>query len=182
MRAGNFDKKATEFGAANANRWGRGEHVGDIDSFTIKKDGIYFSVWDNEILIAYSSLSTQKPAVVDDVWVSGEYRGQKLFSKLLWFYKSRMGQNKLVLGDVHSKDTQDIVTSGGLSRFTKSWVNIRTNQTEPFDPATVDNFYSWMGPTPWRLMLENDGDFTSWPAFNSESTGYIKQSYDWQIE
>lgn len=181
MRAGNLDKRATDFADTNAQRWYQGKHVGDIDSFVVKKDGIYFSVWDGDTLIAFSSVSTQNPVVVDDVWVNGEYRGQKILSKLLWFYKSRLGHDKLILGDVHSKDTTDIIIGGGLSRFTKLWINIRTNQTEPYDPATVDSFYSWVGPTPWRLMLENDGDFTDWPVFNT-GPGYIKQSYDWQIE
>jgi hypothetical protein len=173
MRGPNFDNVAQEFVGKNQARWKKyGKHIGDIEDYKVLQDGIYYSVWDNDAIVAVTSLSNASNEV-DDVWVSPQYRGKKIFSMLLWFFKTRLQRDKLLLGPIHSASMQEVVK--GLSRFNKSWVNIRTNEIKPFSSDTVDEFYSYAGPTQWRLMLENSGDFSSLPKFNVG--GFVKESY-----
>jgi hypothetical protein len=68
----------------------------------------------------------------------------------------------------------------GLSRFNKYWYNIRTNEKEPFSLDTLDNFYSYLSPTPWRLMLENIGEF-DWPMF-AKNKSFVTESYEPYID
>lgn len=179
MRGPDFDIVAEKFGQMNAGRWfANGKHIGDIEQYKVIQDGIYYSFWDNDILIAFSSL-TDSNNEVDDVWVANDYREQKLFSKLLWFFKTRLHRNRLMLGSVHSKTMQQIVA--GMNRFKKSWINIRTNDEAPFSVETLDDFYSYAGATPWRLILENEGDFTGWPMF-TDGQSFIKETYTEYIE
>lgn len=174
MRGPNYDSAAAKFGETNRTRWlTHGQHIGDIENFKLLQDGIYYSLWDNDVLVAFTSLSNSDNTV-DDVWVNPQYRGKKIFSMMLWFYKTRLGRGRLILGPVHSQAMQEIVK--GMSRFNKYWLNIRTNEKQPFDKDTTDNFYSYAGATPWRLVLENTGDFSDWPKFNNNMS-YIKESY-----
>jgi len=174
MRGPNYDKVANKYGEQNKERWyNNGKHIGDIEEYNVRQDGKYYTVWDNQSLIAYSSLENENN-IVDDVWVHPDYRQQRIFSKMLWFYKTRLNRSTLMLGKVHSPTIQEVVK--GLSRFDKYWLNIKTNETEPFELDTLDNFYDYLAPTPWRLMLENNGDFSDWPLF-SEGMSYIKEDY-----
>ena len=182
MRGGNFEKAALSFVNANKDYWFQnGKHIGDIDQFTVKKLLTMYSIWNKDEVVACASLDIvpDQYAVVDAVWVSSAYRGQKIFSKLLWFFKTRERQTKLVLGDVHSKDMQEVTK--GLTRFRKLWID-KEGKTAEYSPETVDKFYSWGGKTGWRLMLENTGDFTDWPRYTTGTSEWIKESYDWQIE
>ncbi len=176
-RGPDYSPAAEQFGENNKERWFTvGKYIGDIGDFgayQVKKDGIYYSVWDNDTLIAYSSLADSNNEV-DDIWVHENYRKQRIFSMLLFFYKTRLGRSQLMLGSTHSKTMQEVVK--GLSLFKKSWKNIRTNEIQPFSLDTLDNFYSHEGKTPWRLILENDGDFSDWPKF-AEGTSYIRETY-----
>lgn len=176
-RGPDYSKIAKQFGEIHADIWfTQGAHIADIEQYQVREYNDYYSVWDNNKLIAYTSL---KASIIDDVWVDESYRGQKLFSKLIWFYKSRLNQNPLYLGKIHSPMMQEVVK--GLSRFKKRWYNIQTHQTEPFDVNTLDDYYSDYGSTDWRLVLENTGDFTDWPMFNTGSS-YIKEDYTAIIE
>ena len=157
-----------------------GGHIGDIDDFKVLKYYTMYSVWDDGKLIACTSLSEDEIPVVDTVWVDKNRRGEKLLSKLLWFYKSRLGHSKLLLGDTHSMNMQEIV-HGGLRRFAKSWYNIDTGEKIKLDPSDLDKYYDEHFPTKWRVMLENSGDFSAWPKFNT-GTDFIRENYDWQIE
>ena len=177
MRGPNFDKVAKDFGNTNSSRWKtKGKHIGDIEDYKLLQEGIYYSLWDQETLIAYCSLSTSNNEV-DDVWVHEQYRGKKLFSMLLWFFKTRLNRTPLMLGSVHSSAMQEVVK--GLSRFKKYWFNLRSNEKALFSIDTVDSFYSHSGSTAWRLMLENTGEF-NWPKFNG--SGFIKESYPGYID
>ena len=96
---------------------------------------------------------------------------------MLRFFKTRLNRNQLLLGAVHSKDMQEVVK--GLGRFNKKWYNIDTNETKPFDIDNLDDYYSYLGPTSWRLMLENTSNF-NWPMFNNN--GFVKESYQSYID
>lgn len=171
MRGPNLDAQAERFIEHNKNRWfTQSEYIADIETYKVLQDGIYYSLWDDTILVAVCSLSDVN--LVDNVYVNPEYRGKKIFSMMLWFFKTRLNRSPLMLGEIHSKDMLDVIQ--GLSRFRKYWYNIKTEQIELFSLDTLDNFYSYLQPTNWRLMLENTGEF-NWPRYNGD--GFIKESY-----
>ena len=182
MRGGNFSSIAERYGKEHQASWKtEGKHIGDIDNYQVKQYEHFYSLWDKDLLIGFNSLTKDKadaPIVVDIVWINPDYQGKKLFSKMLWFYKTRLGHSKLMLGDIHSLAMQEVVKSG-LSRFKKSWLKNETS--EPFDIKTLDKYYDHSKSTGWQLVLENDGDFSNWPKF-TDGKDYIKESYDWQIE
>lgn len=115
-----------------------GKYIADIENYKVLQDGIYYSIWDDNTIVAVASLSDENNTV-DDVWVDPEHRGKKLFSALLWFFKTRLNRSPLILGKIHSEDMQEVVK--GLSRFNKKWVNIETDEIQPFSLDTLDNFY-----------------------------------------
>ena len=182
MRGGNFSSIAERYGKEHQASWKtEGKHIGDIDNYQVKQYEHFYSLWDKDLLIGFNSLTKDKsdaPIVVDIVLINPDYKGKKLFSKMLWFYKTRLGHSKLMLGDIHSLAMQEVVKSG-LSRFKKSWLKNETS--EPFDIKTLDKYYDHSKSTGWQLVLENDGDFSNWPKF-TDGKDYIKESYDWQIE
>ena len=154
----------------------QGQYIADIEEFKVLQDGVFYSLWDNNTLVAIASL-TDNTNEVDNVWVNSDYRGRKIFSMMLWFFKTRLNRTQLLLGAVHSKDMQEVVK--GLSKFDKKWYNIDTNEIKPFDIDTLDDYYSYLGPTSWRLMLENTNHF-NWPMFNH--AGFVKESYELYID
>ena len=171
-RGQDYSEIAEKFGKSNAPLWRiHGDYIADIEQYKVFKFNNFYSLWDNDTLVAFTSLTDN---VVDDVWVNESYRGQKLFSKLLWFYKSRLNKNPLYMGKIHSPMMQEVMK--GMSRFKKQWHNIETQENEPFDLTTLDNYYSDNGSTSWRLMLENTGDFSDWPMYNT-NVSYIKEDY-----
>lgn len=171
-RGPDYSELAKKFGESNAELWKtQGKYIADIEQYKVYQYNNYYSMWDDNQLVAFSSL---KDNIVDDVWVKLEYRGQKLFSKLLWFYKSRLAINPLIIGGVHSPMMQEVIK--GLSKFNKHWYNVKTHQVEPFDLNTLNDYYSGHGITDWRIMIENMGDFSGWPMFRTGSS-YIKEDY-----
>lgn len=172
-----FAAVAADFGKMNTNLWkAKGTHIADIEKFKVIKYNNYYSIWDNEILVAYTSLTGNE---VDDVWVNENYRGQKVFSKLLWFYKSRLGNDTLMLGKIRSPEMREVVK--GLSSFNKKWKNIKTGDEAPFDTDTSGKYYSNAGITDWRVVIENNNNITEWLMFN-EGLSFIKESYSPYIE
>lgn len=172
MQGPYLSKQAEEFANKHKEHWfNNGKHIADIEEYKVLKDGIYYSLWYDNNLVAVCSLS-DTTNIVDDVYVNPLYRGKKIFSMMLWFFKTRLNRSTLMLGQVHSTDMQEVIK--GLSRFDKYWYNTRTNEKEPFSVDTIDNFYSYLQPTAWRLVLENSGEF-DWPMYNTE--GYVKEAY-----
>jgi hypothetical protein len=183
MRGPSYEKLANKYAMDNSARWKNdGQYIADIEDYKVLKNNghasnvDHYSLWDNDELVAFATLSNDN--VVDGVWVNPLYRGQKIFSAMLWFFKTRLNRSPLILGDIHSTDMQEVVK--GLSRFNKSWVNTKTNDVEPFDLKTLDQFYSYTNPTAWRLILENSGEFNDWPMF--KGNGFIKESYFSYVE
>ena len=173
MRSVDFDKRVPKYGEYNPAVWRTGDHIGDIQQFQLRKLDNYYSLWDREYLIAYIMLTTDAIPIVDDVWVSPRMQGQKIFSKLLWFFKTRLNHTKLMMGHLHSPKMQEVL--GGLSSFKKFWTD--GIQWIPFDPDTTDDFYSVEGPTKWRLVLENNGDFSMFPKFTT-GKNMMMEAYD----
>ena len=178
MRGPSYENLANKYAMDNSARWKNdGQYIADIEDYRVLKNKghessvDHYSLWDNDELVAFALLSIDN--VVDGVWVNPSYRGQKIFSAMLWFFKTRLNRSPLILGDIHSTDMQEVVK--GLSRFNKKWINLRTHEQEPFSLDTLDNFYSNANPTKWRLMLENTGEFDNWPMF--KGNGFIKEAY-----
>ena len=177
MKGPDLSKQAEQFANKYKDSWYKnGKHIADIEDYKVLQDGIYYSLWYDTTLVAVCSLSNANNEI-DDVYVNPEYRGRKIFSMMLWFFKTRLNRSPLMIGPVHSTDMQEVVK--GLSRFNKYWYNIKTNEKEPFSLDTLANFYSYLQPTPWRLMLENSGEF-DWPMYNV--AGFVKESYDSYID
>lgn len=173
LRLGDLSQHAEQFANRYKDRWyNHGKHIADIENYKVLQDGLYYSLWDDTTLVAVCSLSNADNTV-DDVYVNPEYRGKKIFSMMLWFFKTRLNRSPLMIGPSHSSMMQEVVK--GLSRFKKYWYNIKTNEKEPFSLDTLDNFYSHLNPTPWRLMLENTGEF-NWPMYNGG--GFVKEAYE----
>ncbi len=183
MKGGDFSAPAERFARHHETQWADGKHVGDIDEFSVNQDGIYYSVWDGEELIACASADTLPTSytIVDHLWVETSYRGQNIISKLLWFLKTREGYDKLMFGKVHSSDTYNFLKQGGLSKFKKTWH--RGEEIEPFSPETIDDFYGIDDKKDWQLVLEGDlSAFSDFPRFRGDADYWATECYDWQIE
>jgi hypothetical protein len=173
MKGPNLEKQAEQFANKYKDRWySQGKYIADIEDYKVLQDGIYYSLWDKNNLVAVCSL-TNAENMVDDVYVTSEYRGRKIFSMMLWFFKTRLNRSPLMIGPTHSIMMQEVIK--GLSRFNKYWYNISTSEKATFSLDTLDDFYSYLQPTSWRLMLENSGEF-NWPMFNEG--GFVKESYE----
>jgi hypothetical protein len=178
MRGPNYDKLATKLANEYSSIWKTGKYIADIEQFKVlMSDSLQvpgattYTLWNENKLVAFASVINENE--VDGVWVDSEYRGQKILSKLLWFFKTRLNKSPLILGDIHSTDMQEVVK--GLSRFEKKWFNIKTKEVEPFNVETLDKYYSFLKPTNWRLMLENDGEF-NWPMFKT-GVKFMQEDY-----
>jgi hypothetical protein len=178
MRGPDYNDLANKLANDNAEKWQTGKHIADIEQFKVKVSdseqlpgALLYTLWDKDTVVAFAALIGGNE--VDGVWVNPDYRGQRIFSKVLWFFKTRLNKSPLILGDIHSKDMQEVIK--GLSRFEKKWINIRTQEIQPFSLDTLDNFYSSARPTAWRLMLENDGEF-DWPMFRT-GMQFMKEDY-----
>ena len=171
-RGPDYEVISQKFAEKNRENWLSGKYIADIEQYRVLVTGNFYSLWDDEdVLAAYSSLIDN---IVDDIWVNPNYRRQHLFSKMLWFFKSRLNKNPLVIGKIHSPAMQEVIK--GLSKFNKSWLNVNTNEVKPFDATTVDEYYSNSGITDWRLIIESMGDFSDFPMFRTGSS-YIKEDY-----
>lgn len=177
---GNLSKNADEYALAQKDKWKQHPHVGDIDKFSVRHQGVQYSVWDKDKLIASAELHNGNPSEVKKIWTNKAYRGKKILSRLLWFFKSRENKSRLLLGNMHSSDTQEVVKHR-LSQFTKSW--FKNGEQKPFSLDTLDQFYSKRETTGWQLMLENFSTFKHGPKWPRYTTGknWITESYDWQI-
>lgn len=174
MRGPDLSDQAEKFANMHKEQWyQQGKHIADIENYKVIQDGVYYSLWDDATLVSYCSLSDDN--IVDNVYVTPSYRGKKIFSMMLWFFKTRLNRSPLMIGKVHSTDMQEVVK--GLSRFNKQWYNIKTGENATFELDTLDNYYSHLQPTEWRLMLENSGDFSDWPKY-TEWKCFITEAYE----
>jgi len=179
MRGPDLSKQAQDFVDKYQDHWKKhGKYIADIEKYRVLQDRIYYSLWNNDEQIIAAVALYNADNTVDDAWVHPAYRNQKIFSKILWFFKTRLNKTPLLLGQVHSNIMQEVIK--GLSRFEKNWFNVRTLEKKPFSLETLDDFYSWGQVTPWRLMLENAGDFSEWPMFSGQ--GFVLETYEGYID
>lgn len=170
------------------------KHIGDIETYYCYQNKSMIFLFDKDRMIficSYDMSPHVKGAMkIDSVWMDKDYEGKKIYSKILWFLRSREGVTKLVLGDQHSDDTYKLLKAGGLSRFNKTWINTRTGEEENFSTENIDKFYA-KASSDWKLVLESneDGDSLTEDVKNFRysfmtdvSFGYVNSAYDWQID
>lgn len=162
-----------------------GQDVADIEDYRLKQFNNYYSLWDDGILVGFlrsDSINPNKDPdypdyLIEDIYITPEYRNQRILSKMLWCLKTRFGHDSMILGEKHSDKMQEVTT--GLSKFKKYWFNIDTGERQEF--GTPGDYYSDTGKTNWRLVLENTADYAGFPRFNDGSS-YIREGYEHWID
>ena len=91
---------ADKFAARNEPLLKNSKHVGDIDSFNVKSDGKFFSLWNDDEMIALLKLDVIPNAhvIVDDLWVKDSFRGKKILSTCTKTNQSIMAMNNQPIG------------------------------------------------------------------------------------
>jgi len=136
-----------------------GLHIGDIQEYHVYNLDTHYSVFNGNNLIAFFVL---KDNVVEVVYVYPEYRRQGLFSMILYFIKRSIGISKIILGSHQSVDMVNSIKKIH-QMFKTSWE--KDGVKVPYDPNTIDQYYSKSEPTGWKIILENDGDFSNVPKY-----------------
>lgn len=174
IRGGNLNSNAISYVKKHQSTWQTAPITANLDDFDIRKCEDVYSLWEKDKFVATASLKmVQDVGLIDNVWVDPEYQGKKIFTKLLLFFRTREGVTKLQFSTVHSDDTYNLLKLGGLTLFKKSWIG-KNGEKAPFSVDTIDKFY---GAGHWKLMLENNSDFSDFPRFVEGFT----QSYDAMI-
>jgi hypothetical protein len=181
VKSGNLRKLADSFADANKDEWAKYPHVADIDDMQVTHSANHYVLFKDGAPVAHFQVDvlTKDSAVVDGVWVASEMSGKKVFSRFLWFLKTREHYSVIQFGDVHSQETHQLLAAGGLSRFQKCWKNSSTGEVVQFNAETIDDFYK---SSKWKLVLEsNDDSFDDFPRF-TKGENWIKEAYEWQVE
>ncbi len=182
LKTGSLRNAADQFAIKAKTIFNKNDIIGEIEDFKVLKSldsSNFFAMIHNDKLILIARLDTvpNQYTIVDDVWVDLDFSNKKVFSKFLWFLKSRLEIKKIALGNLHSEETVNLLKNGGLSRFEKYWFNSFTDERQSFNKDNLDEFYK---SSKWKLILENDSvEWEGFPKFNSES--WIQNNYDWQI-
>lgn len=193
LKGGDLRPAADMFAASAALKFQDVEPTADIEEFKVKMvqsgNAFNYALFTGNDMVLFASVKplhrmmypllkiAEKAAEIDDVWVAKEFEGKRLYSKFLWFLKSREGYHRLMMGKVQSDDTVAFLKAGGLSKFEKTWQNTATGEVQAFEPTDMDEFY---GTSNWRLVLESTStEFDDYNRFNEGR--WIQESYDWQI-
>ena len=176
MKAGNLEAKLIQsFDYLKSTKKDSMKHVGDIENVDVLfEDNIYFLKTKTDDIGFFQVLKHDNEAIIQNMYIDTPFRRQGLMSKFFFFLKRNEGYDKIRLGDVHSKDTI-IAIQKIAHRFTTYWE--KNGQTEPYSSETINDFYSPTKPTGWTIVLENDGDFSSWPKFNNSLD--VRCDYSW---
>lgn len=139
-------------------------HCGDIE-----QHHVYKHTKDNTTNYAISEDSKTVVGffqVVDNefttIYITPALRGKGMFGAVLWFLKRNEGMSRIVLGKQHSEASIESIKRIS-DRFNVYWTN--GTVTHPYNPNTVNQYYSIAGPTEWRVVLEHSGDFTLWEKY-----------------
>lgn len=141
-----------------------GEHTGDIEDYSVYKrnrnDLIDYSIFLDDKIVAF--FVVKKPDILSIAFVKKEYRKIGIFSLFLFFLKRNENFSKIVLDNSHSRDTINALKRIH-TRFKTYWTD--GSKEIKFDPNKEEPFYSSKKPTKWKIVLENDGDFSDWPKY-----------------
>ena len=140
------------------------EHIGDIGNIKVLQNENFYLLEVDEPIGFFEVLSINDSRLeIRNAFIDQSQRGNNLFEKFVWFLKRILHFKEIQLGDIHSQDTVALLKKLSL-RFDISWE--KGSEKEKYSPEKADNFYSVKKPTGWKIVLENDGDFSSWPRFN----------------
>jgi len=163
MKTGSTDYILVQYFEQYAKDINSYQHIGDIEELKVfYKDTIYLIQKENKCVAFFHVLEENNNALFEVAYVIPEMRRQKITSLFVWFLKRNQGYSKIIFGDKHSINAVDTVKEIG-HRFNLYW--IKDNDIQPFDPDTISQYYSLEHPTGWKLMLENNGNFTNWPKY-----------------
>lgn len=198
IKGGNFRPLADKFASDVKSYFERNrdkfKHIGDVETYQCFMYDSTMVLLDEERIIFVCAveftLIDPEAKKIDSVWLDSSYEGKNIYSKVLWFLRSREGVKKLILGDQHSEDTLKILRGGGLSSFTKTWINTKTGEQEAFSPDTLDKYYQNFN-VDWKLVLESnaEGDEITeivknfrYSFVTDVTLGFVNSAYDWQIK
>lgn len=138
-------------------------HIGDIEKVHVYKINLlgttfYITSHDGSTVLSYYQMDNNE---LLGAYVIPEMRQQNLTAMFLLFLKRTAGMSKIIIGDQQSQ-SMIAVLKKIHTRFNTSWE--KDGKKIKYDPDHVDNFYS-AAKTGWQVVLENDGNFLSWPKF-----------------
>lgn len=141
-----------------------GTHCGDIEHYNVYKhprDNLTdYAVFDGDDCIAFFVLIN--PNTLEIGYIIPEKRSIGLSPMFLFFLKRNEGLAEIRMSDKQSEQSiKSLIRTSKL--FKTYWV--KGDQKVPFDPDTIDQFYSSNGATGWTVVLENNSDFSTWPKF-----------------
>lgn len=140
------------------------KHVGDIEQIKVlKNNDIYLLITDDKPIAFFQVTNSNNVADLQNAYTIPELRKTGIFTKFIWFLKRNEGYNQIRFGDVHSEDTIEVIKAIS-KRFDTYWQNGKGEKI-PYDVNTIDQFYSKKHPTDWKIILENNYDFSDWPKF-----------------
>ena len=170
MHGGNMSTKADQYASHNMQSWkDNGTNIADMDNYSVIHYNGTYSIWDKDVVIACATIDSD---TVENVWVKEDYRGQKLFSKLLWFFFTRLNYDKLFIGNtIHSTAMQEVLSTIRMPKF---WVNTVTSEVDKYDPTYTEKYYQFPW-TDWKLLIDNTQGFKDWPMRNGN--GFVTEGY-----
>jgi hypothetical protein len=181
MKVGNLSYNLSRYFAKASKEIEQFKHVGDIeDQFKVLNRDSEFLLTSNDVPCAYFFVKHDDALTeISVAYVEESFRKQGVFAKFIWFLKRFFSADKITLSDVHSSDTVEALKKL-KNRFSIFWE--KDNKREKYDPNNTEKYYSDSKPTGWKVVLENDGDFSNWPRFFDLNRPDIRQHYDWLIE
>lgn len=141
-----------------------GTHCGDMEHFNVYKSSrdafVYYAVFEKDKCVAFFIIKDDN--CLDIGYVIPEKRQNGILSMFLFFLKRNENITPIEIGQQQSEQMIAALLKI-YKRFNTYW--IKDGSKVPFDPNTVDQFYSDVHQTGWSIILENDGDFSSWKKF-----------------
>ena len=158
LAAGNLRPISDNFLSAHKEFFLSSKIVDVLDGMNVRKtefnkETFFIFEKDTDVLFVAGTTSSPDNNIADievsRVSTNKNYYRKGMFTKFLNLMVN-LGFTKILLGDVHGKDMQDILKFG-LSDFSKTWINLKTKQTDDF--AKVSH-YQFNAPSDWRVLLE----------------------------
>jgi len=168
MKAGSYEHLESHLSAFEKVKE-EGVHCGDIEHYNVYRRErssilIDYAIFLQDKIIAFFVIDSGE---LSTAFVSKSERKKGLFSAFLFFLKRNEGMNEIILVDLHNEDTINAIKRI-YKRFKTSWV--KGDEKVDFDPTIEKPYYLLMKPTGWKIMLENDGDFSNYLKFFNEET------------
>lgn len=165
IRAGSHEARLAQAVEQFADMNTTAEHVGDIEQFTVYKrqrgDLTDYAIFRHDQLASYGVTIPHKQEL-SITYTLPEFRKRGVFLAFLHFLLRHEGYNRIVLSDNHSEDTVRAIQRV-YRRFDTFWE--RGSERAPYSPDTIDTFYGIGKRTGWKLVLENDGDWSNFPRY-----------------